>query len=162
MAVEKALEKVLDTAVNNIDLTVTNRKEFTINGDPTKVLRLNTSDLSMVTRLNALYPKLQKLAREALGSFDIDESEDVETFIAKTSESLMNIDTQMRKLIDELFDANVSEMCAPEGTMYDPIDGKLRFEYIIETLSRLYERDLKAEVEKTTAHISKYTDKYTQ
>lgn len=148
--------------LNNIDLSTTQRKEFTINGDPTKILRLNTSDLSMITRLNALYPKLQTLASEALGTFDIDESDDVEAFISKTSASLMKIDKEMRRLIDELFDSNVSEMCAPEGTMYDPINGKLRFEYIIEKLSMLYERDLKAEVEKTTAHISKYTDKYTQ
>lgn len=149
-------------AVGNIDLSVTKRKEFTINDDPTKILRLNTSDLSMITRLEKLYPKLQELAGNALAMFDADESDDVETFIAKTSDSLIKIDTEMRRLIDELFDSNVSEMCAPEGTMYDPIDGKLRFEYIIDVLAQLYERDLKAEVEKTTAHISKYTSKYTQ
>lgn len=149
-------------AVGNIDLLVTKRKEFTINDDPTKILRLNTSDLSMITRLEKLYPKLRELAGNALAMFDAEESDDVETFIAKTSDSLIKIDTEMRRLIDELFDSNVSEMCAPEGTMYDPIEGKLRFEYIIEVLSQLYERDLKAEVEKTTAHISKYTSKYTQ
>lgn len=149
-------------AVGNIDLSVTKRKEFTINGDPTKILRLNTSDLSMITRLERLYPQLQELASNALASFDGEESDDVETFIAKTSDSLTKIDTEMRRLIDELFDSNVSEMCAPEGTMYDPIEGKLRFEYIIEVLAQLYERDLKAEVEKTTAHISRYTSKYTQ
>lgn len=149
-------------AVGNIDLLVTKRKEFTINDDPTKILRLNTSDLSMITRLEKLYPKLKELAGNALAMFDAEESDDVETFIAKTSDSLIKIDAEMRRLIDELFDSNVSEMCAPEGTMYDPIEGKLRFEYIIEVLSQLYERDLKAEVEKTTAHISKYTSKYTQ
>lgn len=149
-------------AVGNIDLSVTKRKEFTINDDPTKILRLNTSDLSMITRLEKLYPILKELAGNALAMFDAEESDDVETFIAKTSDSLIKIDTEMRRLIDELFDSNVSEMCAPEGTMYDPIEGKLRFEYIIEVLSQLYERDLKAEVEKTTAHISKYTSKYTQ
>lgn len=155
MAVEKTL--------NNIDLSTTQRKEFTINGDPTKILRLNTSDLSMVTRLKNLYPKLKTLAEDALHEFDnVDESDDVESFITKTSESLTKIDAEMRKLVDALFDANVSELCAPEGTMYDPINGKLRFEYIIETLSSLYERDLKAEVDKATAHISKHTSKYTQ
>ena len=149
-------------AINNIDLTVTKRKEFTINDDPTKVLKLNTSDLSMVTRLNRIYPKLKELANSALTAFDVDESDDTEEFMAKTSESLTKIDTEMRTLIDELFDSNVSELCAPDGTMYDPIGGKLRFEYIIEALAQLYERDLKTEVEKTTAHISKYTNKYTQ
>lgn len=148
--------------LNNIDLSTTQRKEFTINGDPTKILRLNTSDLSMVTRLKKLYPKLQELASDALHEFDVDTDDNVQDFITKTSDSLTKIDAQMRSLIDELFDSNVSEMCAPEGTMYDPIGGRLRFEYIIETLSSLYERDLKAEVEKATAHISKHTDKYTQ
>lgn len=152
----------VENAINNIDLSVLKRKEFTINGDPTKVLKLNTSDLSMVTRLQALYPKLQTLAKEALNEFAVEDSEDIDTFLAKTSASLKKIDGEMRVLIDTLFDSNVSEMCAPEGTMYDPIEGKLRFEYIIEILSQLYENDLKEEIKKTTAHISKYTDKYTQ
>ena len=125
--------------LNNIDLSATQRKEFTINNDPTKILRLNTSDLSMVTRLKVLYPKLKTLADDAMREFDnVDESDDVETFITKTSESLTKIDTEMRTLMDTLFDANVSELCAPEGTMYDPINGRLRFEYIIETLSNLF------------------------
>lgn len=153
---------VEDKVLNNIDLSVTQRKEFMINNDPTKILRLNTSDLSMVTRLKQLYPKLKTLSENALKEFEVAEDDDVETFITKTSNSLTKIDTEMRTLMDALFDANVSEMCAPEGTMYDPINGRLRFEYIIETLSALYERDLKAEVDKATAHISKHTDKYTQ
>lgn len=152
----------VENAINNIDLSILKRKEFTINGDPTKVLKLNTSDLSMVTRLQTLYPKLQILAKEALNEFAVEDSEDIDTFLAKTSASLKKIDGEMRVLIDTLFDSNVSEMCAPEGTMYDPIEGKLRFEYIIEILSQLYENDLKEEIKKTTAHISKYTDKYTQ
>ena len=38
----------------------------------------------------------------------------------------------MRELIDFIFQANVSSVCADDGTMADPLNGQFRFEHIIE------------------------------
>ena len=64
--------------------------------------------------------------------------------------------------MDKLFDANVSETCAPSGTMFDPINGKFRFEHIIDVLSGLYESNMQSEIKKTASRIAKHTDKYTK
>ena len=63
--------------------------------------------------------------------------------------------------MDYLFDSNVSGICAPSGSMYDPFNGKYRFEHIIEILAGLYETDVTAGLNKMSARVKKHTDKYT-
>ena len=43
----------------DIDLSVTRRKVFRINGDNSKLIYLNTSDLGIFSRLNEEYPELK-------------------------------------------------------------------------------------------------------
>ena len=150
------------TDIQDIDLSVTNRKEFRINGDNSKILRLNTSDLNVLKRMGNIYPKLQKLADDALDEMFLDEDATTEEIFKKSGDALTKIDTRMRELIDELFDSNVSEVCAPEGSMFDPIDGKFRFEHIVDVLGNLYEKNLREELDKTARNIAKHTDKYTK
>lgn len=155
-------EKNIGTNIQDIDLSETKKKQFRVNGDNNAILSLNTSDLSILSRLNKLYPKLQKLAGDAIAEMLPDTDDDSEEYIKKSAEVLEKIDADMRNALDELFDANVSEVCAPSGTMYDPINGKLRFEHIVDVLSGLYEQNLKKEMSLTTERISKHTKKYTK
>lgn len=159
---EKTINETVTDKQNDIvdvDLSATAKKKFRINGDNDKILELNTSDLSIISRLNSVYPKLQKLASDAVKELDEADVESDDS-IAKTSATLTKIDKKMRSLLDELFDANVSETCAPTGSMYDPFNGKLRFEYIIEVLSNLFEENLQKEIAQTSKRISKHTNKY--
>lgn len=149
------------TDIQDIDLSVTNKKEFRINGDNSKILRLNTSDLHVLKRMGEIYPKLQKLADDALNEMVIDDDATTEEIFQKSGATLTKIDTKMRELIDELFDSNVSEVCAPEGSMFDPINGKFRYEHIVDVLGNLYEKNLREELDKTARNIAKHTDKYT-
>ena len=74
---------------------------------------------------------------------------------------LLNTDAEMRELMDYLFDSPVSAVCAPQGSMYDPFNGKYRFEHIMETLFALYESNIEAEYKKMKANVNKRTAKYT-
>lgn len=153
-------EPVVDV---DIDLSPIRKKRFRINGDNDRILELNVSDLNIFVRLNEAYPKLDTLAHEAvekLPDFD-NETDDKET-LDKISKVLKEIDDEMRRLIDFIFDAPVSKVCAPDGSMYDPFNGKLRFEHIMDTISALYENNLNAEVKKMTQRVNKHTAKYTK
>ena len=81
--------------------------------------------------------------------------------LAKFATKLDDIDRDMRNLVDELFQANVSEVCCDDGTMYDLYGGMMRFEHIISKLSELYENNFDKEVAKVRARIKKHTSKYT-
>lgn len=150
-----------------LDLSLSSRKRFRIDGDDSRVLELNTSDLNLITRLRSAYPQLKDIAQNAFKDLpdaviedeNYDFMEDEAT--SKLSEALQDADTKMRTLLDYIFDSNVSELCAPHGSMFDPVNGKLRFEHIIDTLAPLYETDISTEMSKVTANVSKHTAKYT-
>lgn len=163
---EKSLEEKIgpkyDTFDGDIDLSAIRKKRFRINGDNNTVLELNTSDMNILKRLEEFYPKLQKLAQEAsLKKLSVEEAEDDKTF-DKLTKSLVKIDMSMRQMIDEIFDSNVSEVCAPSGSMMDPFNGEFRFEHIIETLANLYESNLSKEFKQMSQRMKKHTAKYTK
>ena len=128
----------------NIDLSALRRQRFTIDGDPNRVLELNTTDLTIIQRLSEAYPKLEELEHEVgnvsqgVGSTEDTVKDDIDTMATRLSDT----DKKMRELLDYIFDSNVSEMCAPSGSMYDPIGGQLRYEHIITILMGLYENNL--------------------
>lgn len=146
----------------DIDLSAIRKKRFRINGDNNKYIELNTSDMNIITRLDKLYPKLEKLAQDAaLKQLDKD-NEDDEAILSKISQTLVKIDAQMRQILDDIFDSNVSEACAPDGSMFDPFNGEFRFEHIIDVLTKLYTNNLNVEFRKMSAKMKKHTSKYTK
>mgnify|MGYP007070187232 CR=1 FL=1 len=121
---EKSLEEEIkpnneDVFDGDIDLSITRKKRFRINGDNNTVLELNTSDMSVINRLQNIYPRLQELSQDASVKKLTQEESDDDKTIEKISKSLTKIDMTMRQLIDEIFDSNVCEVCAPSGSMIE-------------------------------------------
>lgn len=150
----------------DLDLSGIRRKRFRIDGDDNRILELNTSDLNLIVRLREAYPRIKQLVDETFRDLPISDTADdnydfmTDESTGKTVDILKKADADMRSLLDEIFDSNVSEICAPSGSMYDPINGKLRFEHIIDCLSALYEREISTEMRKVTTNVRKHTDKY--
>lgn len=152
-----------DPDITDIDLGFVDKKKFRISGDYNRMLELNVSDMNIYSRFTKAYPKLQEFAKEAsekVQKIDL-QSDDAMTEIA---DFLTEIDSQMREQIDFIFDTNASEVCAPSGNMFDPVNGSFRYEHIIDTLAKLYttgfEDEIKKFKNKTSKHTSKYTKKY--
>jgi hypothetical protein len=145
--------------IQDIKLDFSSKKRFRIDNDSSRILELDTSDLSVLSRLQEYYPKLKELEKEVSElSGDLDDEES----IIKMGKGLAEVDKKMREYIDVIFNANVSATCAPSGSMYDPINGQLRYEHIISLISSLYENTLAEETKKLKARISKHTGKYTK
>lgn len=146
----------------DINLSAIRKKRFRIDGDDNRILELNTSDLGVLSRIKEAYPKLQELNERAIQDWPNSDADHVgEEDYEAVVNVLKGIDTEMRQLIDYIFNSNVSEVCAPDGTMYDPIDGQFRFEHIINCLVALYENNIDLEVKQISNRVKKYTDKYT-
>lgn len=153
----------------DIDLSPVRKKKFRIDGDNNRIIELNTSDVGMLTRFADIYPKLDALAAKGitvdaeLEKLDKAEGEEeTEEALKSASESVKEIDKEMRNLIDELFDSNVSDICVPSGTMFDPFNGKLRYEYILEILFGYYTENISEEAKKMQKNVAKHTSKYTK
>lgn len=155
------------TDIIDIDLSAIRKKRFRIDGDDNRIIELNTSDLSILPRLKETYPKLMELNKQvsemSKSTPESDDTDGVEdSRFDNVIDTLTNVDKSMRELIDYIFDSNVSEVCAPSGSMYDPINGQCRFEHIISCLTNLYETDMSAELDKLSQRTDKYTSKYTK
>lgn len=151
-----------ERAVIDIDLSAIEKKRFRINEDSNRILELNVSDMSVLTRLEDATPKLNALLSKLDGANESMTDEDGELDTSKLAKEFKEIDNQMREIVDFIFDANVSEVCAPDGSMYDPFNGKFRFEHIIETLIGLYNSNIASEFKKMELRTSKHTAKYTK
>lgn len=140
-----------------IDLNLgESKKRIRINGNDNLILYINTEDMLALDRFRETYPKLQELAQNA----SVQMTEKNGNFDDMTS-ILKEIDTKMREYIDYIFNANVSETCATDGSMYDPVNGQFRFEHILEVLFKLYSDNMEKEFKKVATRIKRHTDKYT-
>lgn len=151
---EKEVVTEVPTDVVDLDLSAIQKKRIRINGDNTKILELNLSDMNIVTRIQEAYPKLdaiQKRVMKYAESANGNEEADVK--------ALKDFDNEMRDLVDFIFNANVSEICADDGSMYDPMGGMFRYEYILDKITSLYESNLNAEFKKMRARVNKYAKK---
>lgn len=149
---------IVNNNIIDIDLSITRKKRFRIDGDDNRIIELNTSDMTILNRLDEADKQLRELADKA--TFGMSETgEDDNADVVK---ELLATDKQMRAIIDYLFDAPVSDVCAPDGSMYDPFNGKYRFEHIMETLFALYEQNISEEIKKMRRNVQKHTDKYTK
>lgn len=143
-----------NTGIIDIDLSVTKKKQFRIDGDDNRIIELNTSDMTIIERLNETYPKLESLSVKVS---DLS-SEDVDAGV----KTLKEVDNEMRDLLDYVFDSPISSVCAPDGSMYDLFNGEFRFEHIITVLLNLYEDNISKEFNSMEKRINKHTAKYTK
>ena len=156
-------DQVDNQNVQDIDLGFVEKRRFRINGDYNRMLELNVSDLYITKRLKESYPKLQNLLEEAKTKISqIPDDEDDMKMLGALADSLEEIDLKMREIIDYIFDTNASEICAPSGTMCDPVNGGYRFEWIIGKLATLYSTGLDDEFNKLKNRVENKTKKYTK
>ena len=135
----------------DINLDAAKRTRFRINGDNNAIIELNLSDLGIIDRLETGMKKLSEEMQNIASMSNDDEN---------LSEMMKQADVKMREYVDYIFDYPVSAVCAKYGTMYDPKDGKFRYEAIIDGLTKLYADNINAEYKKLQARLSKHTEKY--
>ena len=164
---KKAITKpITEPEITDVNLGFVEKKKFRINGDNDRVLELNVSDMNIASRLSEVYPKLLAFVDDVKNQTNkalADTGDDSEQ-LAEMAKFLTDIDAKMRELIDYVFDSNVSEVCAPTGNMFDPVNGEYRYEHIINVVANLYTNGLNKELDaikkKAAKHTSKYTKKY--
>lgn len=166
MSKQKEVVQFPANDVVDIDLSVIRKKRFRIDHDDDRIIELNTSDLGILARLKETYPKLIDLANTAFKDVpEVDSTAEDYNFAtdpatASVIDALQDADKKMREMINYIFDSDVSDICVPSGSMYDPINGAFRFEHIIDKLSALYETDISTEMTSISQRVKKHTDKY--
>lgn len=148
-----------NTNQKTLNISLVPKTRITIDGDESRYIELNLSDMGLIGRINNLADRMSALSVEfADAKFDenMEEREQTEFVVQK----IANIDKQMREIVDELFQAKVSDICVPDGTMFDMVNGEFVYEVLIEKLLQLYADNIGKETQKTMERIRKHTNKY--
>lgn len=163
---KKAIPAGLD---GNIDLGYsTKKKRFSVGGDPNNVIEFDPSDLGVANRLSKALPEFQKLTQtweELNNSAENYEKAENEDEIVNVSKEFSNkfdeIENSVRKLIDEVFDADIASKLLGNSSSFSPVNGYFKYEHIITAMLNCYEKQIRDEAPKFNERkITKYTHKY--
>lgn len=169
--------KPVEKNIQTLDLDIDTRKKFAINGDLTRVIAIDTADIGVIQRLreamhkmNSLQQKFDKISKSANGleerakktEYIEDDvpgfTQDIDTF----SDDLADLELAMRELVDGIFDSpGMCEIILGNASVFSPVNGRVKYEQIIDTLVKLYENDIATEVSKLNREkIKTKTSKY--
>lgn len=147
-------------AASNINFNFNKKKTFTIDGDENKLIELDTSDVGVITRLNDSIAKIKELEKKQEKLTELSKQED-DIAAFDFTRLFAEVESDMRGIIDHIFDSPVADTILGTSSVFSPVNGKYKFEQIIDVLLGLYEADIKKETAKINrAHIGKHTDKY--
>ena len=132
----------------NISLGI-KKKSFTIDGDENRVIYIDPTDMGIIGRMEAFSADIDPLLKSLK---DVGE----DGLVAKISE----VDGILREKINQAFDYDVCSVCVPCGTMLDAVDGKFKFEIVVDALSQVYVDNISSEMQKVTARMAEHTKKY--
>ena len=154
------MENTINGTMSNdiIDLSLSTKKRIRIDGDDSRVIELNTSDMGIIERVNGLSNRMVELSNKFVDTKYDDEMNERQG--EALAEEIKTIDTEMRKIVDDLFQSPICDVCVPDGTMFDMFNGEFMYEILITKLLTLYADNIKSETEKAMKRIHKHTDKY--
>ena len=149
----------METNKTIVDLSFSEKQQIRIDGDDSRIIELNTSDMGIVERINGLSDRMVELSNRFVDTKYDDELNERLNSVA-LAEEIKNIDTEMRKIIDDLFQSKIADICVPDGTMFDMHNGEFTYEIVIRKLLSLYAETINKETQNTLNRIHKHTNKY--
>jgi hypothetical protein len=154
----------MGTKKNNkgiIDISLASEKQqIRIDGDDNRIIEIDTADITVLKRLQDIYPRLNDLG---IKGFEINDDSDTltEEALNAVTTALDAIDKEMRELIDYIFDSKISDICVPNGAMYNMKNGEFMFERILDALFKLYADEIQKEFGLMSDRMKQRTGKYT-
>lgn len=154
------MKKTKPADTNIIDISLASEKtKIRIDGDDNRIIELDTTDMTVLKRLQDIYPRLNELG---IKGFEIDDGDEYsEEALKAMTTALDAIDKEMRELVDYIFNSKIADVCVPEGAMYNMQNGEFKFERILDVLFGLYAEDIQKEFGLMSDRMKERTSKYT-
>lgn len=127
-------------------------KEFSINGDPNRIIKFNPVDFAIIERAQ----KASKEIAEASKSIKDDENGDVK----KTAELIEKVGNIIREKVDYIFGYPVSDIAFGLQSPLATKNGVTLVERFISGAMPVIQREIEEEEKKSQAKVSKYTKRY--
>lgn len=136
-------------------------KEFTINNDPNRILKVNVKDVGLITRMHQCLEDIQKkvdVLNEDEFKFDAEGNELDQ--LGQTANAIGKTTEIMNEAFDELFYPGAHEVVFGQVSPLSTVNGVTVFENFLKSFSVVLEPFFKEETEKREKHINEYQKKY--
>lgn len=130
-------------------------KSYEINGDPQRIVRIDTADYGLIERLrnaknniNEEMKKYENVKIKSDGSADLDEE--------TAADSLRDLGNFICGQFDYIFNSKVSDVLFGSASPLSTRGGVPLFERVFNAILPIIEKDIEAERKKAEARIKKY------
>lgn len=131
-------------------------KEYDINGDKSRVIRFNPSDLGMINRIKDAYNDIDKAAEKS-GDIELDSNGDAISNLNGEAERLEVFKAEICKAIDGIFNSNICEIAFGNQNPLSPVgNGMPLWESFLRSVLKEVEKETGARMELSRKKIQKY------
>lgn len=130
-------------------------KSYEINGDPQRVIRIDTADYGLIERLrnaekniNAEMHKYENIKIKSDGSADVDDE--------TAADGIRDLGGFICEQFDYIFNADVAKTLFGNASPLSTRNGVPLFERVFNAIVPIIENDIKSEQKKAEARIKKY------
>lgn len=124
-------------------------KEFSINGDESRVIRFNPKDLGILTRMESTLSDFNDLEKKMKESNE-------DNFL----EAFKDVELSIKEKINSIFNSNVYDVIFNGQSPLALIKGEFLFMSVINAIIPIIEKEIKAEQKASEKRMAKYTEKY--
>jgi hypothetical protein len=131
-------------------------KEYTINNDPSRVIRFNPSDFSIIERIKTAYDEIDKVTQ-------IDEDIELKADgtpvdeLGRAAEIVTRINNKIKDMIDYIFNSQVSDKVFGKQSPLSIVKGRPLWQGFLECIEPVLKSEIKKAQEESQKRISKYT-----
>lgn len=126
-------------------------KEYSINGDESKVIRINTTDFAIFDRLKKAMKQIDDIAKEYENVTPKTDDEANELFVS--------VDKRVREQINYIFDSDVSTVAFGNANCFTVVLSNMQplFYNFLNAIVPVIKKDLEKVMSKSNKNVSKYT-----
>lgn len=129
-------------------------KEYSINGDESKIIRFSTTDYGIIDRIKTAMQAISALEKKYKTAEQTDATDDA------VNDMLVSVDKAIRDQINYIFDSDVCTMAfGNTNCLSDTKSGDPLFANFLNAIVPLIKKDMSSAVQNQGKLINKYTSK---
>lgn len=145
-------ERMIEMSMQSIDFNSGNYKEYAINGDENRVIRINVSDVGIITRIQDAMSKADNIAEEVS---EREKNED-------RTQLLKEYDQRAREMVNDIFGSNVCTAALGSVNVFSMAsNGKPVLVNFLEALLAVVVQEIKSAQTAAQIKLEEKVEKYT-
>lgn len=131
-------------------------KEFSINGDESRVIRFNPRDFAILERIKEAYDMIEE-ASKVTEDVQLKADGSPVEMLGSAADIVKQFDDTVKKAVNHIFNSDVSTAVFGKQSPLSLIGGSPLYERFLETVIPVIRKEVEAESKKSRERISKYT-----